>query len=210
MIVKCGFAEFVYGAVRQQTNKGIPKTNKGIPTKTALATFALLVSAGLVTSVRAYSAGGGDSGSSTRNCPRGEVWDRKQRKCWPRNSELDNESLYCTGRQLAEVGRYDEAIDILSIGVDCGDKRILNYLGYSHRKAGRIDVGLPYYRQALAIDPQYTLVREYMGEALLQKGDLTGALQQLTEIRRLCQGRDCGEYQDLSGQVADFIKNQAS
>ena len=130
--------------------------------KTALATFALLFSAGLVMSVPAYSAGGGDSGSSTRNCPRGEVWDRKQRKCRPRSSSLDNESLYRTGRQLAEAGRYEEAIDVLSIGADRGDKRILNYLGYAHRKAGRIDVGLTYYRQALAIDPQYTLVREYL------------------------------------------------
>ncbi len=177
--------------------------------KTALATFTLLVSVGLMAPVPAYSAGGGES-DSTRNCPRGEVYDRKQRKCVPRNSSLDDESLYRTGRQLAEAGRYDEAIDVLSIGVDRGDKRILNYLGYSHRKAGRIEVGLTYYRRALAIDPTYTLVREYMGEALLQKGDLTGALQQLAEIRRLCQGRDCGEYQELSGQIADFIKKQDS
>ncbi len=178
--------------------------------KTALATFALLVSASLMMPLPAYAAGGGDSDSSTRNCKRGEVWDRKQRKCRPRSSSLDNESLYQTGRQLAEAGRYEEAINVLSIGADRGDKRILNYLGYSHRKAGRIDVGLSYYRQALTIDPQYTLVREYMGEALLQKGDLSGALQQLSEIRRLCQGRDCGEYQELSGQIADFIKNQDS
>ena len=49
-----------------------------------------------------------------------------------------------------------------------------------------------------------------MGKALLQKGDLTGALQQLAKIRRPCQRRDCGEYQELSGQIADFIKNQDS
>ncbi len=180
--------------------------------KTAITSFAFMLSAGLMLSVPAMAAGGGDSGSSSKakNCKRGEVWSRTQNKCVERSSSLDRDTIYWAGRDLAEAGRYEEAIEVLSIGADRGDKRILNYLGYSHRKAGRIDVGLTYYRQALEIDPQYTLVREYMGEALLQKGDLKGALDQLAEIRRLCQGRGCGEYQELSGHIADFINNRES
>jgi hypothetical protein len=40
-------------------------------------------------------------------------------------------------------------------------------LGYSHRKEGRVKVGIGYYHEALLNDPNYTLVREYLGEALL-------------------------------------------
>ncbi|MEM9104387.1 MAG: hypothetical protein AAGC96_01930, partial [Pseudomonadota bacterium] len=65
-----------------------------------------------------------------------------------------------------------------------------------------------YYRQAVAMDPEYTLVREYMGEALLQKDDLAGALEQLAEIRRLCESRTCDEYNTLSGKIATYIKDQ--
>ena len=62
---------------------------------------------------------------------------------------------------------YDEAIKVLALAADKTDPRILNYLGYSHRKAGRVLVGLGYYQEALRNDPDYTLVREYMGEAHL-------------------------------------------
>lgn len=177
--------------------------------KTALTFIALIFSAGFLASAPAMAAGGGDSSSSQR-CNKGWSWDQQQRRCVRNNSGLDNESIYQSGRQLAEAGEYDQAIEVLMIGADRGDKRILNYLGFSHRKAGRIDVGLTYYQQAIEIDPQYTLVREYLGEALLQKGDLKGALDQLAEIRRLCQGRDCGEYRELSGHIADYIRNQDS
>lgn len=179
--------------------------------KTAITSLALALSAGLLVSAPAFAAGsGGSSDSNAQNCKRGEIWSSSKKKCVPRSSSLDQETIYQAGRDLANAGRYEEAIDVLSIGADRGDKRILNYLGYSHRKAGRVEVGLTFYRQALEIDPEYTLVREYMGEALLQKGDLKGALDQLAEIRRLCQGRGCGEYQELSGQIADFINNQDS
>lgn len=179
--------------------------------KTAITSLAILLSAGLMVSAPAMAAGSGDGSSSTvKKCKRGEVWNASKRKCQQKSSSLDKETIYQAGRDLAHAGRYDEAIDVLTIGADRGDKRILNYLGYSHRKAGRVEVGLTYYRQALEIDPEYTLVREYMGEALLQKGDLEGALHQLSEIRRLCQGRDCGEYQELSGHIADFINNKDS
>lgn len=178
--------------------------------KTAITSFAFLLSAGLMVTAPAMAAGSDDSSSGSNKCFNGKVWSKSEKKCVDKNSSLDQDSIYQAGRQLAEAGHYDEAIDVLSIGADRGDKRILNYLGYSHRKAGRIEVGLAFYRKALEIDPQYTLVREYMGEALLQKGDLKGALDQLAEIRRLCQGRGCGEYQELSGQIAEFINNQDS
>ena len=85
------------------------------------------------------------------------------------------------------------------------DPRILNYLGYSHRKAGRVTVGLGYYQVALRHNPDYTLVREYMGEAYLQQGNVEAAKEQLTEIEKRC-GKGCEEYAELAKQIDDYLK----
>ena len=94
---------------------------------------------------------------------------------------------------LAMAGRYDEAISVLTLAANKQDPRILNYLGYSHRHSGRITVGLGYYEEALRINPDYTLVREYLGEAHLQIGDLAGAREQLSEIEKRT-GKGSREY----------------
>ena len=134
----------------------------------------------------------------------GDVWNMKKRICEKAQSgSLDDESLYNAGREFALDGRYDEAITTLNYVANAQDKRVLNYLGYSYRKSGHVDVGLTYYKQALAIDPNYTLVREYLGEALIQMGDITGAKGQLAEIKNRCKGA-CPEYADLAEQLAPF------
>jgi tetratricopeptide (TPR) repeat protein len=134
----------------------------------------------------------------------GRVWNMKKRICEDaQNGSLDDESLYEAGREYALEGRYDEAITTLNYVANAQDKRVLNYLGYSYRKSGHIDVGLTYYKQALAIDPDYTLVREYLGEALIQMGDISGAKGQLLEIKKRCKGA-CPEYAELAEQLAPY------
>jgi tetratricopeptide (TPR) repeat protein len=153
----------------------------------------------------AYSAGDGGDGSSntTEKCTGGKVWDQKQKKCVvPKFGQIDDDSIYEAGRELAMAGRYGEAIEVLGLAANKQDPRILNYLGYSHRKAGRITVGLGYYQEALRIDPNYTLVREYLGEAYLQLGDVDAAKNQLGEIEKRC-GKGCREYTLLADQIAD-------
>ncbi len=132
----------------------------------------------------------------------GKVWNKKTKKCVDAQAgELDDDSIYETGRHLAKIGRYDEAITILNYVADANDKRVLNYLGYSYRKSGQIDVGLTYYKKSLAIDPDYVLVREYLGEALIQKGDIQGAKAQLIEIEARC-GKTCEPYIDLAAELS--------
>ncbi len=132
---------------------------------------------------------------------KGKVWDKQHKKCVDaQQGMLDDDSIYETGRDLAMMGRYDEAITILNFVSNPQDKRVLNYLGYSYRKSGQIDVGLKYYAQALAVDPNYVLVREYLGEALIQKGDLAGAKAQLIEIETRC-GVTCEPYVALKDEL---------
>lgn len=156
----------------------------------------------------AFSAGGGggDSGGSsgggnTPQCSAGKIYDKKTKKCVVQKSgAVDDDTIYWTGRGLAQKGNYEEAIKVLSLALNKNDPRILNYLGYSHRKAGRVLVGLGYYEEALRVDPNYTLVREYLGEAHLQLGDVASAKGQLVEIEKRC-GTTCEEYRELAEQI---------
>lgn len=155
----------------------------------------------------AGESGGGSGGQTTTTCKKGEVWDKKKNKCVkPQYGMLDDDSIYEAGHDLAMAGRYDEAISVLTLAANKQDPRILNYLGYSHRHSGRVTVGLGYYEEALRIDPNYTLVREYLGEAHLQIGDLAGAQQQLQEIEKRT-GKGSREYGMLSEQIDHFLRS---
>jgi len=154
------------------------------------------------------SAGGGSgAGQTVTQCKKGMVWDKKKKKCVaPQQGMLDDDSIYEAGHDLAMAGRYDEAISVLTLAANKQDPRILNYLGYSHRHSGRVTVGLGYYEEALRIDPNYTLVREYLGEAHLQIGDLAGAQEQLNEIEKRI-GKNSREYGMLSEQIDHFLRS---
>ena len=169
--------------------------------------FLLAAALGLAVSLPAFAAGDGGSDGKSSTCENGKVWDNRQKKCVPPQSgALDDDNIYEAGRDLAYAGRYDEAIHVLSLASDRNDKRILNFLGYAHRKDGRLEVGIGYYRQAIEIDPAYSLVREYYGEALLMKGDVEGARAELATIETLCGSTTCEEYEDLAEDIAAFEK----
>jgi tetratricopeptide (TPR) repeat protein len=171
-----------------------------------LAASALLVLPLLAAPALTAGGGGGGGADPGTTCPKGKVYDKKTKKCVDaQRGAVDDDSLYAAGRHLAEQGRYGEAITILSLAADKTDPRILNYLGYSHRKAGRVTVGLGYYQEALRHNPDYTLVREYMGEAYLQQGNVAAAKEQLTEIEKRC-GKGCEEYAELAEQIDAYLK----
>lgn len=163
-----------------------------------LASAAALSLAAAMTALPAFAAG--DGGGSDPVCTGGKVWDKQTGKCVEQSSSLDTDSLYEAGRSLAQAGRYGEAIMVLSLAADRGDPRVLNYLGYAHRMQGRVLVGLGYYQEALRIDPNYTLVREYLGEAYLQMGDLAAARRELGEIAARC-GTGCVEHAELQARI---------
>jgi len=155
-------------------------------------------------SIPVFAADSG--GSSAPTCPKGQVYDSGKQKCVNNQSKLDDKDIYENGRALALAGRYDEAIAVLVRAEDKTDPGILTYLGYAHRKSGRIGVGLGYYQEALVNNPDATLTREYMGEAYLQLGDLAGAQQQLAEIGKRA-GKASREYGMLAEQIDHFLRS---
>ena len=130
-----------------------------------------------------------------------QSWKKcKGKKEIPDNPGTDDE-IYHAGYWLAKEGRYGDAIEMLQRAENKNDPRILNYLGFAHRKLGMVDKGLSYYRRALAIKPDYVLAREYMGEAFLQIGDVASAKEQLGEIEKRC-GTTCPSYVELAGLIS--------
>lgn len=170
---------------------------------TRLTTFFLACMLALSAPALAAGDGGSDDASpAPKGCKKGEVWDKAKKKCVKTQSGvLPDEDLYQQGRALAIEGRYDWAIEVLASVRNQQDPRVLNYTGYSYRKSGRLDLGISYYRKALAIDPDFNLAREYLGEGYIAAGRKDLALLELAAIEKSC-GKSCEEYQDLSEAIA--------
>lgn len=159
------------------------------------------------------SSGGGGSGNSgaggngggspvDHHCKKGDVWSKKKGKCIHASAGvLPDAELYDQGRALAKQGYYDWALIVLETVQNKNDPHVLNYMGYSNRKAGRLDIGITFYRKALKIDPDFVLAREYLGEGYVAAGRVDLAKLQLTEIAERC-GVECEEYRELSRAIA--------
>ncbi|MEH6728208.1 MAG: tetratricopeptide repeat protein [Hyphomicrobiales bacterium] len=120
---------------------------------------------------------------TTQKCKDGQIWDKDTKTCVSAQQGMfDDDTLFDAARELAYDGQYEHAIDLLQLASNPDDPRILNYLGFSNRKAGRMDVGMGYYKEALKRDPDYILARSYMGQAYLQQNQRTAARDQLLEI----------------------------
>lgn len=156
-------------------------------------------------------AAGGDSGGGApvpvKKCKKGEV-PKKVGIIWKcvkvETGILPDEELYQQGRALAKAGEYEWALQVLAAIQNQNDPRVLNYTGYSNRKAGRLEIGITYYRKALAIDPNFVLAREYLGEGYVAAGRIDLAKLELNEIKTRA-GTGSEEYQDLSKAIATGV-----
>lgn len=143
---------------------------------------------------------------TSTQCAENQIWDPETESCIAaQDSRFNDDQRFDAARELAFAGAHDRALLVLAAASNPKDPRILNYTGFALRKSGRTAEALGYYRQALAIDPDYILARSYMGQALLDQGDVEGATTQLREIRAR-GGRGTWAYislkQALSGKQA--------
>jgi tetratricopeptide (TPR) repeat protein len=164
----------------------------------------------------ALAAGGSSSGGSSSSesvakpvlhCKKGEVVKKvvkngkSKEVCVKLESRvLPDEDLYQQGRVLAKAGQYEWALEVLATIQNQNDPRVLNYTGYSNRKAGRVELGISYYHKALAIDPNFVLAREYLGEGYVAAGRIDLARVQLEEIKNRA-GVASEEYRDLNKAI---------
>jgi tetratricopeptide (TPR) repeat protein len=147
-------------------------------------------------------AGQQNSQTDLTTCDKGKVWDAKNHKCVAKHSGvLPDPALTEYAYALAKAERYHEALDILDTLENPNTPRALNYRGYATRKLGRTEEGVSYYLKSVALDPNYSKVREYLGEAYVIQGKLDLAKEQLQTIQKLCGSTECEEYEDLSQAI---------
>lgn len=168
-----------------------------------LTTGAFVMSLSLAAASGFPAFGADDSGGSSSDpveCREGMVYDEEKKIC-VEVSSLDDESLTEQGRALALAGHYDNALDVLMAVRDRKDATVLTYIGFATRKLGRVEEGIDWYHQALAIDPENLYTREYLGEGYVAAGQTDLAQIQLAEIEMIC-GTRCEQYEDLAAAIA--------
>jgi Flp pilus assembly protein TadD len=141
------------------------------------------------------------------NCKHGEAakWagegDAKKQSCITLAAGvMGDDELYEQGKLLATEAEYDWALEVLALITKQDDAKVLNYIGYSNRKAGRLETGIEAYKKALALDPNYVQAREYLGEAYVLAGKKDLAEAELAEIKTRC-GDTCPEYIELQKAI---------
>lgn len=132
----------------------------------------------------AWAAGGGSEAAPSKpKCETGQIYDKKTKSCVAaEESNLDVDSLYDNLRELAYAGRYADAQVVLA-QMPAHDDRTLTYKGFTSRKMGNVDAAMTFYNEALRVNPANVLARSYMGQALVEQGEMAQALTQLHEIR---------------------------
>ena len=105
---------------------------------------------------------------------------------------------YAAAEKLVKEEKFAEAITALEALPKQDDPRVINYIAFSTRKMGDTAKAIELYNKALGIAPEFTLAREYLGEAYIQAKDMDKAKEQLGEIEKLCGNQDCEEYKDLA------------
>lgn len=121
---------------------------------------------------------------TTQKCEGAQVWDPVKAACVnPQGASLDNDTLYRAVRELAYAGRPVDALAVLATMTEGETDRVLTYRGFALRKAGDWEGGRAMYDRALVQNADNLLARSYLGQGLVERGDMPGAIDQLLEIR---------------------------
>jgi tetratricopeptide (TPR) repeat protein len=121
---------------------------------------------------------------TSTECTGAQVWDETTKTCVDAKSgRLDDDALFRAVRELAWAGRPEDALGVLAAMQEGESDRVLTYLGFAHRRAGRLEEGLVWYDRALRRNPDNLLARSYLGQTYVQLYEMDLARAQLTEIR---------------------------
>jgi Tfp pilus assembly protein PilF len=151
-------------------------------TRKGIAVLAVLLTGTLIAASMAIAAG--SSSKSTRSA---------------------RQSNYDKAVKAVKSGSYQRAVNLLEkvVARDSGNADAFNYLAFSHRKLGRLDPAMKFYRKALAIDAKHRGANEYIGELFLELGNLAKAKEHLAKLDDICW-LGCEEYDDLKAAIGRY------
>jgi predicted Zn-dependent protease len=107
-----------------------------------------------------------------------------------------------SARALVDAQKYDKALAALHQldQQSPNNPDVLNLIGFSLRKTGKMDEALDYYSRALALNPQHRGANEYLGELYLETKQPEKAKERLEILRQACG--DCEEFEDLQKEIS--------
>ena len=103
--------------------------------------------------------------------------------------------LELKGKDELALKRYNSAYKKLleANKVESRNPDILNYLGFTLRKAGKYDQAEKYYLQGLEIQPDHNGINEYLGELYVKTQRIDLAKERLAVLKNC----NCEEYKEL-------------
>tara|TARA_B100000965_G_scaffold45086_1_gene33021 strand:- start:303 stop:785 length:483 start_codon:yes stop_codon:yes gene_type:complete len=105
-------------------------------------------------------------------------------------------------KKLEKKDKMDRAIKLYSKALeklqkayksDKNNPDILNYLGFTLRKTGKLEEAEKYYLAGLEIKPEHNGINEYLGELYVNTGRLELAKERLAVLKNC----NCEEYSEL-------------
>jgi Tfp pilus assembly protein PilF len=120
------------------------------------------------------------------------------------DSQIDARSLALLkmGQADADAGRYDPATDALESALVVDPKNRAAFLALADvaKKQGLPGKAIRLYREALLIEPNDVVALAGQGEALVAKGAVTKAKENLAKVRTLCLAA-CPEQVSLAAAI---------
>jgi hypothetical protein len=172
------------------------------------------------------NTGGGEGGASPgsagtgtdTDCPEGFTFNEQSKECEQSSGGLMRalpalgwqgaDPAFVEAAVLVHSGAYEAGIAALAALDRPDDPYVLTYLGFASRKLGNVEAALAHYRAALALRPDYTRARSYLGEGLVALGRIGEAREQLDLIRAAC-GTGCAPYRVLDASIAGYLASHA-
>ena len=118
------------------------------------------------------------------------------------NPQKDAQNFVKRGKKLESKGKNEKALKLYDKAykklleankLDKKNPDILNYLGFTLRKAGKYEQAEKYYLQGLEIKPDHNGINEYLGELYVQTQRMDLAKERLAVLKDC----DCEEYKEL-------------
>ena len=118
------------------------------------------------------------------------------------NNSKTKSSAYLSAEKLINKKQYSDAIVKLNdaLVTDSKNSDIYNYLGFSHRKLGKMEDAAFFYNKALEINPKHKGALEYQGEMFLTLNQIGKAEENLKKLDKICF-LGCSEFDKLKKSI---------
>jgi Tfp pilus assembly protein PilF len=121
------------------------------------------------------------------------------------DDQIDARSVTLTqqGEALAAAGKYSEAIDVLETALAVDPRNRAAYLGLARVAQGQKLPGkaIRLYSEALKLEPNDVAALSGQGQALVERGAVERAKQNLAKIKTVCKA-SCAPAQTLAAAIA--------